>query len=79
MIIILVFSVTAGLTGYVGAGAVIGSVLQEPVLTAHLLWFRVAVPAGLWTLRGTILHRVVVQLEAFTFRSHFAVLLTASV
>ena len=69
----------AGLTGHVGAGAVVGPVLEEPVLAAHLLWFGVAVPAGLRTLRGAVLHRVVVQLEAFALWSHLSVLVTASV
>lgn len=70
---------TEGLTGYVGAGAVVGPVLEEPVLAAHLLWFGVTVPAGLRTLRRAVLHRVVVQLEAFALWSHLAVLLTAAV
>lgn len=57
----------------------VGSVLQEPVFSAHLLWLGVRVPAGLRALWRAVLHRAVVQLEAFTLWSHFPILLTASV
>lgn len=68
-----------GLTGDVGAGAMVSSVLKESIFAAHLLWFGVRVPAGLRALRGAVLHRVVVQLEAFALWSQFPVLVTASV
>ena len=67
------------LTGYVGAGAMVGPVLEKPVFAAHLLWFGVRVPAWLRTLRRAVLHRVVVQLEAFALWSQLPVLLAASV
>lgn len=68
-----------GLTGDVWAGAVVGTVLEESVFAAHLLWFGVGVPSGLRAFWRAILHRVVVQLEAFAFWSQFPILVTASV
>lgn len=68
-----------GLTGDVGAGAVVGSVLEQSIFAAHLLWFGVRVPAGLRALRRAVLHRAVVQLKAFALWSQLPVLVTASV
>lgn len=68
-----------GLTGNIGAGAVVRPVLQEAIFAAHLLWFRVGIPAGLRALRRAVLHGVVVQLETFALWSQFAVLVAASV
>lgn len=68
-----------GLTGYVGAGAMVGPVLQKSLFSAHLLRLGVGVPAGLRAVRRTVLRRVVVQLEAFALRSHLPVLISTSV
>lgn len=66
------------LTGHVGAGAVVGPVLQEPLLPAHLLWFWVGLPVGLGALWRAVLDRVVVQFKAFALWSQFAILVTPS-
>lgn len=66
------------LTGNIGAGAMVRSVLEKPILVC-LLWFGVRVPAALRVLWRSVLHRVVVQLEAFAFWSQLAVFVTASV
>ena len=66
------------LTCNVGAGAVVHPVLQQPLLVG-LLWFRVGVPARLGALRGAVLDRVVVELEALALWSQLPVLVTTSV
>lgn len=68
-----------GLTGYVGAGTMVSSVLEKSIFAAHLLWFGVRIPASLRTLRRPVLHGAVVQLKAFALWSKFPVLVAASV
>lgn len=64
------------LTGHIGAGAMICSVLQQPIVP---LLLGVRVPVPLRALRRAVLHRVVVELEALALRPGFAFVHTAPV
>lgn len=60
------------LTCHVGAGAVIGSVLQQPVVTGQLPWLAVLCPRQGGALGRAVGSGIVVELEAFTLRSGFS-------
>lgn len=64
------------LTSHIWAGAVVCTILQQPVL---LLWFRIGVPRALGALRRAILHRVVVELKALTLWSQLSLVSTSTV
>ena len=64
------------LTGHVGAGTVICSVLKQPLLP---LLFGVRVPGSLGALWRSILNGVVVELKALTFRSGLTLVPTTPV
>lgn len=62
----------ATLTCHVGAGAVVGSVLQQPVVAGQLPWFAVLRPGQRRALGRAVGSGIVVELEAFTLWSGFS-------
>ena len=57
----------------------VGAVLEQPLLPAHLLGFWVRLPAGLRALWRAVLSGRVVQLKALALGAHLAILIASAV